>query len=64
MEQQNKHPNENKSNHLGRVIFFGAAMGLILGLLLLNNSTLGMGAGAAIGWIVGIVMDTPPRKSG
>ena len=62
--EQHRHQKENKHHDLGRAIIFGAAIGLIAGLLLRNNFSLGMGVGAAIGLIIGTMMDVLQKKSG
>lgn len=67
MEEQNKHQNNDRTGNyhkVGRVIFFGAAIGTVAGLLLLDNPTLGMGIGAAAGVIVGAMLDKRKRNVG
>lgn len=67
MEQQNKHQNDEETcnyHDVGRVIFFGAAIGIVVGLLLLDNPTLGMGIGAAAGVIVGAVLNNHKPQAG
>ena len=66
MEQQNKDQKKDGTEGdrvSGKLVFFGAAVGAITGLFLLKNPTLGMGLGAAIGLIVGIMMDLPKKKT-
>lgn len=67
MEQPNKHQNDDRSgsyHDVGKVIVFGAAIGIVAGLLLLDNPTLGMGIGAAAGVVVGAMLNNRKRNKG
>lgn len=67
MEKQNQYQRENNSGmpgNTGKSLFFGAAVGVIAGWLLLGNPTLGMGIGAVIGLIGGITKNAPGQRAG
>lgn len=64
MEERNKDNAKNKrSSFAGLGISFGAAFGLILGLLLFDNFVLGVGIGVAVGLILGAGIDARKNKS-
>lgn len=66
MEERNKPEKENKKRYAytGLGISFGAAFGLIVGLLLFDNLALGFGIGVAMGLVFGSAMDAQKKKSG
>lgn len=66
MEQQNGRQNENKGgryNHLGKAIFLGATVGVLAGVLLLGDPTLGTGIGADIGLVVSSLLSRRKNRT-
>jgi len=58
----------NQSNQKNRIVYaglgvsFGAALGLIFGMLLFDQMILGASIGAAAGLIIGAIADAQSRK--
>ncbi len=50
--------------YTGLAIAIGAALGLMIGLMLLENLALGGGAGAALGLVAGSVIDLQHKREG